>query len=582
MGFKMSKTPLKSTSEKEGTDSVDISDKNFLEIVKDFWNEYKKNTAGMIGLVIMIGLAITTVSGLVYKGRQSLTYGTEPRLASPVWMAPFDNQEFKFDEQLLSSHFETGQQVEDVFDSIRTSSTGDGNYTEFSPKYTGTKAKSAFTMSFQDINPSQEINSTKIPVTRKVIFSKSFNWEKNPPNGVDLTYLISSRIEGALSHEQVGLGQNYSLSIGVYLDSNKFSSIGSMIYYLRDRKGMSLSPDHYDGNGIRLSYPIYPSGTGHGQEGSMDLPHRKIILLFNYLQKFKIKFVTSYSINDGKTVGRSPGNVSLSVRDIDMLARGYYSGPMGTTDKGADLFSLIGQGVVNSLKIGLASSAVTLTIGILMGLISGWYGGLTDELIMRTVDFLMVLPTLPLQLILVVIFGKLNVSRVWGVVMALSLISWAGISRLIRSQVLSVKERPYIEAAKASGATNLRIIFGHILPNVFGLVIYQVVLSMQNAILATASLSFLGLGPEWVSFGNILQRVSGVLLGIGPGSSSMGGGAGGGGTTGGQGEIQTGSQAVIGAWWFMFFPGVVLFLFGTALIFIGMTLQDMVQGGGEK
>lgn len=578
MGIKMSNTPIKSTSEKGGKQSIDFSDTKFLQKVKNFWSEYKQNTAGMIGLVIMMGLAITTVSGLVYKGQQSLTYGTEPRLASPSWMAPFDNKEFKYDEHLLRSHFETGQKVEEVFDSTRTLSTGGGNYTDVSQDYTGTKEESAFTMSFQDIDPSQDINSSNIPVTRKVILSKSFTWEKNPPNGVDFSYFVSSQVDGKLSPEQVGRGQNYSVSVGVYLDSKKFSSIGTMIYYLRDRKGMSLSPDHYDENGIRLSYPIYPSGTGHWQEGSMDLPRRKIILLFNYLQKFNIKVVTTYNINDASAIGRSPGTVALSIRDIDMLARGYYSGPMGTTDKGADLFSLIGQGVVNSLKIGLASSAVTLTIGIMMGLISGWYGGITDELIMRTVDFLMVLPTLPLQLILVVIFGKLNVSRVWGVVMALSLISWAGISRLIRSQVLSVKERPYIEAAKASGATNLRVIFGHILPNVFGLVIYQIVLSMQNAILATASLSFLGLGPEWVSFGNILQRVSGVLLGIGPGSSSMGG-AGGGGTTGGQGEIQTGSQAVIGAWWFMFFPGVVLFLFGTALIFIGMTLQDMVQGG---
>ncbi|NIQ06969.1 MAG: ABC transporter permease subunit [Candidatus Korarchaeota archaeon] len=133
---------------------------------------------------------------------------------------------------------------------------------------------------------------------------------------------------------------------------------------------------------------------------------------------------------------------------------------------------------------------------------------------------------------------------------------------MIRSQTLSEKGRPYIEAARACGAPNTVIMFKHILPNIFPLIWMQLMLGVQVAILGEAALSFLGVGPDWTSWGRILYRVAGSLL-------QEGGGAGGG---------PTGSLV----WWFIFFPGLMLALLGTGFVFVGMSLERITGAKGYK
>lgn len=542
----------------------------FIKYVRAF----KKDKSGLFGLGLLGLLFTMVVAGLTAYPDANLNEGSGPKFAAPRWLAPFDTHEFKFDEALVKSDFNEERDVERTFDDTSTTTTHNGKYVEVSVEHS--EEKGALATRFRDKNPSDPINESGMPGGR-VIYTKNIEWDKRPPNGVEIEFAY--KFEGNFDTPVTLYGNQsvYNTSIGLYLNTKAFRTVDAMVNYLNTEVGMGLSERQYDSkHGVKLSYPKVPVGTFIWRKGGLDLARRNVIVLFREFKDIELNFVVEYNIRDNRTEVRAPGDVSVYLGNVDIKARGYYSGLMGTTDVGADLFGLIAHGMTNSLALGLTATVVTLSIGIVMGLVAGWYGGKTEETIMRVVDFLMVLPALPLMLVLVSVFDEMEISRVWGIVMTLSLISWAGVTRLIRSQVLSVKERSFIEAAQASGVPDFHIMFNHILPNVAGLVIYQIVLSVQASILAAAALSFLQMGPRWVSFGNILQRVAGVLLGIGPTGGSTTG------PTGGGGEQVEGAEAIMAAWWYILFPGLILFLFGAALIFIGMTLQKIVQKGEAR
>lgn len=185
---------------------------------------------------------------------------------------------------------------------------------------------------------------------------------------------------------------------------------------------------------------------------------------------------------------------------------------LGTNDIGQDLLSELIWGTRASLSTGLIVAALAVTLGSLVGIYSGVYSGWTESLLMRLVDITLVLPYLPL----VILVGAYLGPGQRNVVLVLTLVSWAGPARLIRSGVLALRGRPYIEAARALGSSSGRIIFRHLLPGVRNLILTQVVLVASLSILAEASLSFLGLGdPSAKSWGTMLYfaRASGAFLG---------------------------------------------------------------------
>ncbi len=182
----------------------------------------------------------------------------------------------------------------------------------------------------------------------------------------------------------------------------------------------------------------------------------------------------------------------------------------GTDDLARDIWSQTIYGSRISLTIGFVAALITVFSGTFMGLVAGYYGKLLDEALMRIVDFFMMLPELPLMIVLAAVLGP----SMWNIILVVSLVSWPTTARVVRSQVLSLKERPFVESSRCIGASNFQLMFSEILPNVVPLMFAQAVIMITEAIYAEAVLSFLGLGdPTSISWGMMLNSVfvSGVI-----------------------------------------------------------------------
>lgn len=177
--------------------------------------------------------------------------------------------------------------------------------------------------------------------------------------------------------------------------------------------------------------------------------------------------------------------------------------PLGTDDIGKDLFSQLLRGSQIAFMLGMMVSVFSTIIGAAIGLIAGYYGKIWDTLLMRLADIILTLPRLPL---LIVISGIFGTQSNWIILLILSFTFWPIISRVIRAQTLSLKERPFIESAKVSGVSNTRIIVKHLAPNVLPIAFYYLTVTVTGAILVEAGLSFLGFGdPSNMSWGMMLQ-----------------------------------------------------------------------------
>jgi len=223
---------------------------------------------------------------------------------------------------------------------------------------------------------------------------------------------------------------------------------------------------------------------------------------------------------------------------ISHTITGTWEHPLGTDDKGRDLLAMIVSGAGVSLQVGLFATGIAIALGTLIGVMAAYSGGKVDNILMRFTDVMMTFPFFLLLVFIVFIFGP----SLAFIVLVIGLTGWTGTARLIRSEALSLRTREFIMASKALGASDGRIILGHLIPNVISLIIVIATLSIPGVILAEAALSFIGLGdPTVASWGMILRA--------------------------GQQNLDT-------TWWVAVAPGVMLFLTVLAFNFFGDGLRD--------
>ncbi|MHB2168577.1 ABC transporter permease [Alsobacter sp. R-9] len=176
--------------------------------------------------------------------------------------------------------------------------------------------------------------------------------------------------------------------------------------------------------------------------------------------------------------------------------------PLGTTNLGRDIFSQLVIGTRSAFVVGLTAAVAVVAVGTIVGLLSGYFGGLVDQILMRLADIALGIPFLPFVIVLAAFLGP----QTQNVVLAITVLLWPNTARVIRSQVLTLRERGFVEAARVAGSSDLRIIRVHIAPNIMPLSLLYGSIAIGWAILTEASVSFLGFGPsDSISWGAMLQ-----------------------------------------------------------------------------
>jgi peptide/nickel transport system permease protein len=217
---------------------------------------------------------------------------------------------------------------------------------------------------------------------------------------------------------------------------------------------------------------------------------------------------------------------------------------LGTDELGRSVLDLVIQGSQISLLVGFLATAISMLIGALVGIAAGYFGGWIGALLMRVTDWFLVIPFLPLAIVLAAILGP----SLFVIALVIALVTWPGTARVVRAQVLSLKERPYVERARALGANHRQIIARHILPNVFPLIFANTILVVAVAILTETTLSFLGLGdPFSVSWGSILESAFA------------------------EGAIS------LGAWWYLVPPGLCIVLVVLGFTMCGYAFDEILD-----
>lgn len=509
-------------------------DSNWYSSASGFWREYRKHKIGIVGLLIMsmfFGMAI--LAPYLGTSDPNPLKTVAPTYLAPSWMSVFDPEGVVTGDFVTKSDLDqaptthvNGTSGEFSATYVQAVEPDDTNYVNLTWAHTaGTQ------LDFYGGDPDDNMPD----YGDFVYFDLPFNWQYNAlPNGINMSVTFGTTLEGDFA-PGAHTGNNLMFRLYVWLVDSSGNWI--RVYETRDATYSELIQERrIPVTYVNLRDVFSGMITVNGTQPDPD----DIVIVRVGMAPFR-----NFESWDAGTPWQDyTGNVTFKVTGINLIAYGGYYGGLGTTFWGADAYSQLIYGSRVSLVIGVLATVLSTIVGVLVGLAAGYFGGGVDEVLMRVVDFLLVIPGLPLMMVLAIFLGESTTN----IIIVISILGWTGTARLIRSQVLAEKNKAYVESARAIGANDTYIMFRHILPNVTPILFANITLGVVGAILAEAGLSFLGLtNIEEPSWGRMLA------------------------------DAQNGAAFIRGAWWVVVFPGLMITLLSLSFTFVGHTLDQVLN-----
>jgi peptide/nickel transport system permease protein len=480
--------------------------------LRDFLGELRRSRSGLIGLIMIFAFIIISVYSTAefpYSKAQEWNdrryWTNNPTSVPPAWIQYVTNRALP----------------ETMFYRAPNSTKTRVRYNGTTSIVIGIDQSLSFRYTFDD-------TPTNVIISMNVQFSKSapkitITWVKPPENaGAHATSIELAKFNMAL-----GAGQPpyYNVSEDLYPVADKEIK-GKLAYFLQTSFNRTIDPDNIDTLEVLFGTNKSLSGTAPFQ-----------ILKGTY--HLRISYESYNSALD------FPSGKPLidDIKSLQLVLGGRVYGLMGTDSWGRDLFAGILWGAPAALVIGLLTSVVSVAIGVFLGVLSGFYGGRVDDVVQRITDYFLILPFLPLLIFLSFILRP----SIWNLIWLLSVFGWPGITKVVRSIALQIRESGYVEAARALGASRMRILLRHVLPQTLPYTFANVALSVPGAIFAEASISFLGLGdPVIPTWGKIL------------------------------GDAQAAGAVIGGYWWWVLIPGLCIILVAMSFALLGNALDRIL------
>jgi peptide/nickel transport system permease protein len=498
---------------------------------KGFWNQYKQSKRGVLGIIILLFFAVIAIGAPLLTPLDPMRPlwpgyypSSRPRLADklcvPIWYKSLLGQ------QGLSENMQVMEDNEFTSDEI------------FSTRWTWESSPPGYNVDVQYSSTKGEHYDDGC-----VLVSYARNASQAPPAGDKVVVTLKREFTFPYEEGPKSFYWHYS----VYLENRTAPvefPLGVQVLIRRTGETQRYTaPDSARSLPARTIVEQWynKAGTTAGEGSSIEED------IFTQ--------TGSYTYEIAITIADDPdGPVDMTVRldNTQLILYGKAFGLLGTTSipdaSPRDIFTMLVYGSRISFLIGILTAVFSVLIGLAVGLLAGYLRGVVDEVMMRFADFLLVIPGLPLLIILVTVLGK----SIWNIIGVLIFLGWMGFSRSVRSMVLSLRERPFIESAKAAGAGTMYIIYRHILPNVFALVYISLATSVPGAIISEASLAWLGLGdidiPSW---GILLYDFSATQVGA--------------------------LKSLADYWFWVIPPGIAIALMAMSFILIGFALDEILN-----
>jgi peptide/nickel transport system permease protein len=436
-----------------------------------------RNRMALVGLIILVGFVFAAVAAPILTPYSPTAAQQSGALAQPEWVMAFPDGYYLSKNMVVVDDPSFGSQAAvQAWTITATPSVMSNLQLSYAPGIATPGSKGSMQLIYTGAGPAN------------VTVSRTFHYPYHGP---------PTKFIGNIALRPSGVDSSQPMGMRVFID--RLGDQTFSIWQINDTVGYTQLPS--TGGWLHPSYALDSVSSGvQSSIGATDAQFSPAQIIFSAVQDYSYGVQLTFY-----------GKQQVNIDDLSLNLYGSAWGLLGTDYNGTDLMAQVLYGARISLFVGFLATVIGIGLGLVVGLVAGFLGSIVDQTLMRFTDMMLVIPVLPLLLVLVAVLG----SNILNIIIIIGFLGWMGFARIIRSQVLSLRERPFIEAAKAAGAGNGRIMVTHIFPNIVSLTYVNLALTVPAAILTEAALEFLGLGdPTVVSWGIMFYHaeISGSLF----------------------------------------------------------------------